>query len=130
METVSLKEGLQQFLEYLQRFGKQIALVGHYIEIYDNPILLDVAKEVGLQEAFYRCVASYLDTWTLFRNERPGLQNEGGYNQLNLVKHYLEPEDTYEEGEARNHVKALKSLVEQQFPDKAVLCKHIKSLQK
>ena len=119
VETVSVKEALRQFISYLQSQENKVILTGHYIKRYDNAVLLSAADK-DIKDKLGQCIEGFIDTHTVFRSERPGLTS---YKQTQLFQHYLG--ESYEAHEATADVRALKRLINNQFPDQSVLYKYI-----
>lgn len=105
VDTVSINVGLEQFCEFLGK-SKNNVLVGHNIEKYDLPIILNAFKNCDKTEMFVKNVLGFLDTLKLFRSTHPGQKS---YSQQSLVKN-LTGKD-YAAHDALEDVTALKDLL-------------------
>ena len=106
VETVPIKEALQQFIKFLREIPKP-ELVGHYSKKFDLPFLKHYLKENDMWETFQSLVAGYIDTWIAFRQEFP---NRSSYKQVDLVRGLLGEE--YEAHNALEDARTLQKLCE------------------
>ena len=109
VESVSIKEALSSFLDWLASFGKNIILVGHNIKAFDVKHLLRHARLHGIP---LDILAGFVDTLPLFKSFFPGLSS---YSQENIFRKIIG--ETYEAHNSLGDVIALCSLIKKGIPD-------------
>ena len=109
VESVSTKEALSSFLDWLASFGKNIILVGHNIKAFDVKHLLRHARLHGIS---LDILAGFVDTLPLFKSFFPGLSS---YSQENIYRKIIG--ETYEAHNSLGDVIALCSLIKKGIPD-------------
>lgn len=85
MPTLSLKDLLCRFLDYLSQFYRPL-LVAHNAEKFDAPVIMRVMAENGLLQRFRQVVSGFVDTYQLSRHLYPHLH---GHSLMALARHFL-----------------------------------------
>ena len=87
--TVSTKDAMSQFVDWLKKFNCHCVLVGHNAHKFDAKHLLNAIHRCGLYTKFTNVVNGFGDTLPLFRSAHPNLKS---YSQPNLYHHFLQSE--------------------------------------
>lgn len=77
VDTVSIKEAMDQFLKFLKPPGSKIVLVGHNCKVFDIPVLLNVMSKLNILQKFQHVVTGFSDTLPLFKVSSP---NQSSYS--------------------------------------------------
>lgn len=85
MQTLSLKDVLRRFIDYLSQFYRPL-LVAHNAEKFDAPVIMRVMAENGLQQRFRQVVSGFVDTFQLSKRLYPNLP---GYSLTALARNFL-----------------------------------------
>ena len=116
VEHTDPSEGLQQFLEFVKSVGCNPILVGHNIQSFDLPILMNQLVKYRLFDSFAGTVFGFIDTLKVSKMyiNKKDVEN---FKQVTLVKTFVGKD--YEAHNALADVKALKELFEMKL---LVLC--------
>lgn len=85
MQTLSLKDLLGRFIDYLSQFYCPL-LVAHNAEKFDAPVIMRVMAENGLLQRFRQVVSGFVDTYLLSKRLYPNLS---GYSLTALARSFL-----------------------------------------
>ena len=109
VHCVSLQYALCSFLELLESFDTKPVILGHNIERFDVPVLLNQLKSVSMLSAYTTAVSCCIDTLSVFKcvysKKSSGLEN---YKQSTLVRKFLGK--SYDAHNSLEDVKALREL--------------------
>ncbi|XP_062585753.1 protein PML-like [Saccostrea cucullata] len=88
VSCVTPQEGLSQFLNFIKKFSKPI-LVGHNIQSFDLPVLINQLSRYNLYTDFQKTVFGFIDTLKVAKRtwKRPEVEN---YKQETLVRTFLD----------------------------------------
>ena len=71
--TVSLKEGLQSFIDFVKsNVNEKVTLVAHNAKSFDAQILVTAISECGLEAEFTNIIAGFLDSCIVMKMAYPG----------------------------------------------------------
>ncbi|XP_069135615.1 uncharacterized protein [Argopecten irradians] len=87
VQTTDIKAGLEQFVEYLQKYKDPI-LIGHNIQNFDVPILINQLNKYDLISKLNTSASGFIDTLKLAKRiwKKPLIKN---YKQETLVNFFL-----------------------------------------
>nr|XP_018907184.1 PREDICTED: uncharacterized protein LOC109037131 [Bemisia tabaci]XP_018907185.1 PREDICTED: uncharacterized protein LOC109037131 [Bemisia tabaci] len=71
-ETTTLKEALENLLEYLEQFNKPVIMIGHNCFTFDCRFILRGLRQYGLLSQFTRIVQGFTDSLPLLKKYLPG----------------------------------------------------------
>ena len=108
VQSKPLQQVFSLFIGWLRQFNRPI-LMGHNIFTFDNPIMYNNMKNIGLWQEFKKVVHGFVDTYELFRLEFPERKGKGELKQQTLVRELLN--ETYEAHSALEDVCSLQRLV-------------------
>ena len=83
------KEGLHQFLQFLEKCPTKPFIIGHNIQNFDMPILMYHLKHFGLLQQFSECTSGFIDTYKV-ASKVYSKAAVGNFKQETLVKHFLD----------------------------------------
>lgn len=109
--TLSLREGIAELLQFLQKHLHPVVLVGHNAKSFDAIYLSRAMLSLQVEEDFKGCLLGYADTLLLFRELYPGRKS---YSQSTLYTDLMG--GTYDAHNALDDCTALHHLVEAQLP--------------
>ena len=89
--SLPLKDALKQFLEWLQKQGPAILLIGHNFRCFDFPRLFHVLECTGLLHDFKRVCVGCVDSLLTLKEKYPA---EESHKQEVLVKKFIGEEYT------------------------------------
>ncbi|XP_061190963.1 uncharacterized protein LOC133199106 [Saccostrea echinata] len=115
VETVSIKDALIQFMDFMKMSGPDVVLVGHNSKVFDLPVLFNILSKLNILETFSSAVTGFIDTIPLFKMSHPNLSS---YSQLHLFAEILQ--DKYSAHDSLQDVIALKRLVDHTGPSHEV----------
>lgn len=115
VETVSIKDALIQFIDFIKKSESDAVLVGHNSKVFDLPVLFNILSKLNILEAFSSAVIGFIDTLPLFKISHPNLSS---YSQLHLFEEILQ--DKYSAHDSLQDVLALKRLLDHTGPSPEV----------
>lgn len=105
VESVSIKQALTGFTEFLGKFEKVI-LVGHNFLSFDGPVLYKAVEKAGLNDQFWEKVVGIMDSLNVFKDV---LTDRKSYKLQDLVRDVLQRD--YEAHNAVSDTVVLKDLM-------------------
>ncbi|XP_062592441.1 uncharacterized protein LOC134253872 [Saccostrea cucullata] len=109
VESIDPEAGLQEFIDFIYSFESKPVFIGHNIQSYDIPILMNQLTKFRLHENFKSSVSGFVDTLKVSKKAF-SKSDTVNFKQETLVKTFLGKQ--YEAHNALGDVRALKELFE------------------
>ena len=111
VKSVSIRDALAQFLDFLGSEAMAVVAVGHNVKVYDCPILLNAVQACGMDQRLRDTVHGFVDTLPLFQQVFKKVNGRRKSCALpSLYQHYFEVEMAAHDAE--EHAKVLQEIVE------------------
>ena len=111
LPTVSPKDGLCNFLDILKTKFEKPILIGHNVQNYDIPVLVNQLAKYGLLEQFRNSVSGFIDTLKLAKKISKKGSDVENFKQETLIKSILKID--YDAHNAVADVTSLQNLYEE-----------------
>lgn len=110
VESLNISEALDAFLEFINKTNNNL-LIGHNIQSYDCPVLMNALDSCGKLQLFFKNVIGFMDTLKLIKLSCP---EEKSYSQVSLVSNIMG--ESYDAHDALEDVSSLQKLVKHLDP--------------
>lgn len=112
VDAKSISVAIDSLISFLYKFGRKVVIVGHNIQLFDCPVLINALHSCNKLHEISEVVDGFMDTVKLFKLIRPNMPS---YKQEYLCETLANLQ--YAAHDAREDVSALQTLVEQQNLD-------------